>query len=419
MAEDVTFRDAGIRSPLLRTANRLGALIAPRWPSLDPAALEQAASKKTGLYDFGEPSYREGLEAICDSLESEAQLHTLGRNAFRGMLVATLSTRLQVLDWARRNPDVRLQKIEKPFVICGMPRTGTTLLSLLLDLDPRSRSLLSWEARSPIPPPQLATYREDPRIAEDAKTYTQLDRLIPPLAAMHPFGPTLPQECQPLLALGLCALQFETQALLPSYGRWLESADARPAYAIHELVLQLLQASIPTDRWSLKTPQHLWHLEALFKRYPDARVIWTHRDPTKVIPSVASLNMTFYRTWMNDPDPRLAGAEWNRKLELAVTRGIEYDRKAEAEGRSWCCHVQYEALMDDPIAVVRSIYSHFGEEPSELHVRLMKAWIAERPQSAHGRHRYDMHDFGFTSEGLDEQYAEYRDRFGVPQERRD
>jgi len=408
-----TFRDAG-RLPLaLRALNAAGRL-APGKPALDPDAIIEKAMANTGLHDFGDDHWREGLEVLCDACTREADLHSFARFTLRAMYTGTLERRLRVIDWVRQHPEVREEKIEAPFVVLGLPRTGTTLLSYLLDLDPRSRSLESWEASALAPPPTLAGHRDDPRIAEEAKRGAALPRLIPPIAAMHPLGASLPTECVTLFALDFRSLLFETQVLAPGYGEWLEACDMRSAYAIHELCLQTLQSTIPTDRWALKTPNHLWALDALLERYPDARLVWTHRDPKRVVPSVASLNTTFYRTWSNRADPLATGRAWAHKLQLAATRGMQHDD--EQGGKPWCHHLQYADLMTDPVEAVRGLYAHFGEELMPLHVRRMRVWMAARPQSAFGRHRYEMSDFGFTPQALDEMFESYCERFDVPDE---
>ena len=255
----------------------------------------------------------------------EADGHTFARITQRAMYTGLLEKRLRLVAWAKDHPEVRDERITAPFIVLGMPRTGTTLLSYLMDLDPRARSLKSWESSALVPPPTLAGREDDPRIAEEAKRFEALPKLMPPAPAMHPLGASLPTECVPLHMLDFRSLGFETQILSPSYGRWLEQCDMRSAYAIHELCLQTLQSTIPTDYWALKTPNHLWALDALLERYPDARLIWTHRDPKKVVPSVASLNTAFYRTWSNSADPVATGKAWAHKLHLAATRGMEHD----------------------------------------------------------------------------------------------
>ncbi len=414
-----TFRDAGLHSRMLRGVNAAGAALG--WigldlPSLDPDAIARAACRQTGLDDFGDPGWREGLEVLCLALELEGNLSTFGRIAMRGLITSALETRLRLIDWAARHPEVREERIARPWVVIGLPRTGTTLLSLLLGLDPEVRPLLHWESANPVPPPDLATHADDPRIAAAAKQVTQVEGLNPAIRAMHPMGATLATECVGFLFLDLRSLLIETQAHIPSYGRWLEKTDMHGAYALHRLALQVLQSRIPTPAWSLKTPNHLWCLDTLLEFYPDARIVWTHRDPARVVPSVASLNTSLQRLNVRANDPVAIGSDWNDKLHLAVTRGIEFDGRQKSG--DWCHHLQYADLMADPIAAVRALYAHFGAEVSPLHARRMEVWMRDRHQEVHGRHVYDPADFGLTTEGLAERYSEYRQRFKVPDEDR-
>src|SRR6266850_3817114 len=418
-APTYTYRDAGLHSRVLRSLNAAGAGL--RWvgvdlPSLDPDAIARAACRRAGLDDFGDPGWREGLEVLCLALELEGNLSTFGRIAMRGLVTSALETRLRLIDWAARHPEVREEKIERPWVVVGLPRTGTTLLSLLLALDPEVRPLLHWESASPVPPPDLATHAEDPRIAAAAKQVAQVEALNPAIRAMHPMGASIATECVGFLFLDLRSLLIETQAHVPSYGRWLEKADMRGAYALHKLALQVLRSRIPTSAWSLKTPQHLWSLDTLLAFYPDARIVWTHRDPSKVVASVASLNTSLQRLNVRSNDPVATGSDWNDKLHLAVMRGIEFDERQN--GRVWCHHLQYADLMADPVAAVRALYAHFGAQVSPLHARRMEVWLRERHQEVHGRHLYDPADFGLSEESIGERYAEYRERFAVPDEDR-
>ena len=415
-APSYDFRDAGLHSRPLRTLNALGGAL--RWlgarpPSLDPDALLDAARRRSGLADLGADTVREPLEVLAHAFRHEANLTTFGRIALRGLLVGALENRLRLVDWVKRHPEVHDETIVRPWIIVGLPRTGTTLLSLLLGLDPTARPLEQWQAGQPIPPPELATLREDPRIEAARRRFDQLQRLNPPIRAMHPFGATLATECVTLLIFDLRSLSIETQAFVPSYGRWLEQADMSHAYALHELTLKALQSRIPTDAWSLKTPNHLWCLDELLRRYPDARLVWTHRDPVKVVPSVASLNCALQSAFARRVDPVAVGADWSHKLHLAVSRGLDFDARA---GREWCCHVQYAELVADPLGTLRRVYAHFGDGLLPLHERRVGAWMRERPQHVHGRHRYAAADFGLAPEAIRERYADYSRRFDVPRE---
>jgi hypothetical protein len=407
------YRDAELRSLSLRSMNRAGDWLAGagiRIPSLDPDSIVRAAGKRAGTSDLGGDSYREPLEIYLRAAEEEADLTTFGRLALRGMLVGSLANRAALHQWARDHSEVREESIERPWIIAGLPRTGTTLLANLLSLDPMARSPLHWEAASPAPPATLADAYTDPRIAENEKQNRQLLALNPALAAMHDFGAMLAQECVGFFMYDVRTLGVETQALVPSYGRWLETCDMTPAYAWHRLALQTLQAAQPTERWVLKTPNHLWCLDTLLATYPDARIIWTHRDPGPVVSSLASLVNTLQRLFTRREDPRPTAEEWKRKALHAVQSGMAFDEKADD---GWCHHVAYTDLMADPVAVVRRIHAHWGEEVSPLHARRMEAWMRERPQAAFGRHVYDPADFGWSYEQLAEEFGAYRERFGV------
>lgn len=413
---EYSWRDGRLRAWPLRALNAVGGAAARAGlplPSLAPDAIVEAARKRAGGDELGDDSYREPLERYVDAAESEAELTTLGRLGVRQMLVSSLANRIQLAGYEREHPETLTQEIEAPWVIAGLPRTGTSLLSILLGLDPTARPLLHWEAAAPIPPPSLATAAEDPRIAANAKQLEGLHRLNPALRAMHPFGATIAQECVALFMLDLRTLGMETQAYVPSYGRWLQGCDMSPAYAQHQRALRVLQSGQPTERWVLKTPNHLWCFETLLATYPDARVIWTHRDPGVVVTSLASLVNTLQGVFTKRRDPKPVANDWNAKSLHAIERGMAYDGRAP-EG--WCQHVAYRALIADPLETVRRIYAHYDQEPSPLHEKRMQAWIDSRGQTSFGRHVYDPVDFGWSYDGLAEQYASYRERYDVDRE---
>jgi hypothetical protein len=411
-----SFHDADLKSPMLRALNWAGAGLAGiglEVPSLTSEAIIRSAQKRAGCADLGGESFREPLDLYLEAAREEADLNLFGRLAVKGMLVEALRNRIELARYVREHPEVRNERIEAPWVIVGLPRTGTSLLSILLGLDPNARTLLHWEAARLIPPPTLATAAEDPRIAQCAKELGQLLKLNPAIGAMHPFGATIAQECVALFMFDIRTLGVETQAHVPSYGRWLQGCDMRPAFAQHEMALQVLQSAQPTERWVLKTPNHLWCLETLLESYPDARIIWTHRDPGTVITSLASLVNALQRMFTNRRDHLATAEEWFGKSRFAIESGMAYDERV---GGDWCQHVRFADLMNDPIAAVRAVYAAHGETPSALHVRRMEVWMQERGRHSEGRHVYDPTDFGWTEDGLAEAFRDYRERYDITRE---
>jgi hypothetical protein len=410
---DYTWRDSELRSPALRAVNRVGdglTRLGLNLPSLTPSSVVTAAAKLAGSDDFGTDTFREPLEVFLAACATEAELTTFGRILISKMLAGALANRIALHRWSEDHPEVHNQRIDSPWVIVGLPRTGTSVLSMLLGLDPMSRPLLQWEAAHPIPPPSLGEGDEDPRIAQTSKELDGLMKLNPPLKAMHPFGATLAQECVTLFMYDVRSMALETQAHVPSYARWLEGAEMAPAYAQHRLALQTLQSRQPTERWILKTPNHLWHLGALLDAYPDARIIWTHRDPGPVVTSLASLANAGQRPLTSRRDPRPAAEEWKRKCVFALASAVEFDQ-GSADG--WCRHVHYDALVADPLGTVGALYRSFGDDVSPLHARRMQAFLEDRPKDAFGHHRYDPADFGWTYAGLGQEFSAYTERYHI------
>lgn len=408
-----TWRDSELTAPPLRALNAMGGGLARfgiERPTLRSDAVMAGAVKSAGSHDFGTDSFREPLEVFLESCREEAELTTFGRILVTKMLQSALANRIELHRWSSAHPDVADERISDPWVIVGLPRTGTSLLCNLLGLDPMNRNLLQWEAAHLIPPATIEDASSDPRIARTTKELDGLMKLNPPLRAMHPFGATLAEECVSLFMYDVRTLALETQAHVPGYARWLEQADMAPAYAQHKRALQTLQSAQPTDRWVLKTPNHLWDLDALLAAYPDARIVWTHRDPGPVVTSLASLANAGQRPLTSRADPRPTAEEWKRKCAFAIGSAIAFDERSDP---GWCQHVHYDVFVSDPIAAVRSLYAVHDEEVSSLHARRMEAFLEQRPQDAFGRHGYDPADFGWTYPALAEEFADYTARYGI------
>lgn len=368
-----------------------------------------AARATTGLDDFGDESFREGLEVLVSSAEREAHLSELGELAFYGRLGSLLANRLQVEDWYRRHPEIEEQEIVAPLFGVGLPRTGSTALSFLLAEDPAARSLRTWESSKPCPPPETATEHNDPRIPESQAGLEMLDRLAPGFKTMLPMSPTGPTECQDLLGMQFTTALFEGFAVIPSYAAWVYECDMEPAYRYHRRVLKLLQWRCPPRRWRLKSPTHLLSLDALDAVYPDATFVMTHRDIADVIPSVASLMHTLIRVFTDRPDPDYLGGHVCETWELALRRGLAF-RDAGHDHRF--VDIGFTALQADPIAAIRSLYSHRAEPLSPAAERRMLTWWEQHPRDQYGVHRYSPADYGIDVDGVRERFRFYRDRFG-------
>ena len=382
---------------------------------LDEESLLAQAAKNTGLSDFGDESFREPLRVLLASFESEAALTLLGRIIARSDTVRTLENRLRFVDTLKRNPEITEAPVRRPLFILGLPRTGTTILHELLAQDPANRVPMTWEVMHPWPPPERATYETDPRIAQVEKHFSGVDKIIPNFKSMHPMGAQLPQECVAITQHEFATMIYPTTHDVPSYQRWLDAADMRWVYASHQRWLQYLQWRCPAERWVLKSPGHLWALDALLAVYPDARIVQTHRDPLKVIASLASL-VALLRGMASDRiDPSAIGAEWTVRL----AQGLEKTMQVRASGAlrdEQVFDMQFAEFIADELEMVRRIYAHFGMEFTAEAESRMRRFLAANPKDKHGAHRYTLAQSGLDPDVERRRYAAYQQRYNIASE---
>jgi len=400
-------RGSARQAAYVRLINRLGARLAGAGferPRLDADALIARARRRSGLEDFGDPAFRQGIERLVAALNSEAQLSQLGRIVAYLLLLNLLSVRLRLLDYRARRREVAAQQLAGPLVITGLPRTGTTILHELLAQDPALRSPASWEVARPVPPPAAASCDGDSRIAFVERLLGLAEQLAPGLQGIHALGARLPQECVYLLSSAFVSDQFGYMFNVPSYRTWLLRQDMAAAYRWHAQFLQHLQVDCQRERWVLKTPAHLGHLGALFAQYPDAGVVWMHRRPLDAVASFSSLACTLRGGFSDAVDPVATGGQEAGYFSRVVAAGMaERGRLNEAA----FCDVSFDAICERPLAVVGQIYDHFGMRLSDMSRRRMRDYLAGRPRDLFGEHRYSPADYGLEAAGEAALFGDY------------
>jgi len=380
--------------------------------------LEEAGRRTGGLTDLGDDAdvYVEGLDRALDSLRTEADLNELGHMIARERMLSHTTNRLGYVDDRKTDPAVAGQEITKPVFIIGMPRTGTTILHDILASDPANRAPMTWETMFPSPPPRAETFTTDPRIAACAATFPAQEEQIPEFKAIHPMGAELSQECVTMMGEAMITPLFHNQFRVPSYEDWVDTdAPWSTVYSFHRRQLQHLQAHHSLDRWVLKTGAHLWGLDHLLETYPDARIVFTHRDPVKSMTSYASLTTLVRGVGSDSVDPAEVAADWIPRLRDVLLNGIHV-RQAKDYPDALFYDVLFTDFVQDQFAVVESIYDAFDLPMSDEGARAMQAFIADNPPGKHGVHAYHPEDYGIVPAEVRADFAEYVDHFGLPPE---
>jgi hypothetical protein len=372
--------------------------------------LHEAASAATGLSDFGADAYLDAMTVLLDSYQTEAELTELGQERTRSMLVTVLTSRLYTEESRRKHPEHRDLPLDRPIFVTGLPRTGTTALHRLLCEDPAHQGLEYWLTETPQPRPPRETWPSNPGYQ---RTKAWLDARYarnPEFKGVHFMAPDMVEECWRLERPTMRSVNFENTAHLPTYSRWLAGQDMSPVYEHHRRVLQLIGLPDQGRRWVLKSPGHLFGLDALMKAYPDALIIQTHRDPRTVVASVSSLNEQASAGTSSVFHGKVLAEDllglWARGAETFMAARKRYRPERFVD-------VYYDEFIRDAVAVIESIYDRFGLSLTDEARRAIGASHAQSKISERRPvHRYHLSDFGLTERQVTTRFAAYLDEFG-------
>ena len=386
-------------------------------PLLERQALMDDAAAETGLDDFGDEWFVKPLDVLLDSIEAEAKLNDAGVMAAKLQFHKVLKDRLWAQMWFKRHPEILARPLPHPVIVVGPMRSGTTRMHRLLAADRRFSHLRSFETISPVPRPDFEPGAPDFRQTLAARIMKVARIANPRTLNIHPTGPMEPEEELGLLVNSFWGMKHEAQWQVPSYGRWCEAQDARPAYRGMADLLRLTGWSQQVSSlrpWILKTPQHMLDLPALLDVFPDARLIFTHRDPQAVVGSAASLAWNQTIIYSDDVPPDGIGQEWLRK----TTRMIERMRAArDAIPAERMIDVHFDEMDRDWRGAMGRVYDFLGLDIAPA-LPGMENYLSRTRDLKRRPHRYSLAEFGLTPEQVDAELGEYVRSYGIAVEDR-
>jgi hypothetical protein len=414
VSEDIRIDD--LAQPQLNEAQRAALAWGETQPvQLRAAAVLAAARARTGLSDFGAPDFNERLELLCDEWNSDRPLTAMHRAVLFGYLARYASNRLLIQDTLKHHPQILEERIDRPVIVTGLPRSGTTHLVNLLAADARFHSLPLWQSYEPVPLPGEATLPDgtDPRYARCAAAWEGMRQVTPLLASMHPMEPDHIHEELELMGPDFASYNFEWLSMSPRWRDHYLGSDQKPHYEYLKRVLQLLQwqRGVSGKRWVLKCPQHLEQLPVLLKVFPDATVAFTHRDPVAVVQS--TITMQAYTQRMQRPQVEMMWLRdyWVARIERLL-RACVRDRDLARAARSVDC--PFDVFMRDPWKILEEVYTK-AQLPLTAQARAsLEQYLAAHPRGKAGQILYELkRDFALEPQQLRERFRFYFDRFSV------
>lgn len=369
------------------------------------AALMDAAARKAGHDEFGDAWFLEPLTVLVDALDAEAQLSELGLQMTERRLTALLVDRLRLRKLQAEHPEIQSTQVTVAAAICGLPRTGSTLLHRLLAASPQLTSTLSWECSYPLPFPGEGPGAE----VRKAKARTMMDaflQLSPEFADIHTVVWDGPEEDVLLLDRSFTAMSFDSFYWVPSYGVWLRSFDQSKAYAELREWLQVLQRqdrSRVGTRWVLKSPHHLTAADTMLDAFPGSKIVMTHRPPSSAVPSYASMVAAMTAQYSDKGDPVAIGRYWNDRFLECLTGFAEVrERRADR-----FVDVHFKDMVTEPLATTRRVMGDLGLSYGPSDEQALAAYLEVNKQERHGSHSYAAEDFGLSVPQLEKDFDFY------------
>jgi len=375
---------------------------------LGEASLLESARKNTGLDDWGGEHFLEPMRIMLDDVEASGLTH-LARISTRDIGVHCLSTRLRLTEYFKKHPHVNETKIERPVFILGFPRTGTTLLQNLLALAPDRRALPFWEIMNPVP------FSDDPMADMKARMKAANAKLrvaywvLPEMAQVHEVRADTLEECWPLLANGFTVMAWDMGSGWRTYGEWLLNHNMADSYREYKQCLQVMAQRDLDSGFVLKCPDHLWFVDSLLEVFPDASIVWTHRDPVASIASYCSLISLNWRLMYGRFDPLEIGRHIEDRFLSGIQRALAV-RDRVGDERFY--DVDFTTLCDDPCSVLDGISERFGTAP--ISPEAVSGYLDNKRQDAKGAHKYSVERYGLDANRIHERYQQYIERFQIP-----
>jgi hypothetical protein len=373
--------------------------------------------KQVGSDDFGQADYLPGLQVLLQSMDYDPRFSALGRRVAWGMVIDVLRGRAQALQSMKNTPGYDTHAVMDPVVITGVPRTGTTALHRLMARDSRFQGLQTWLLDSPMPRPPIDTWKDYPQYQRTVAALEAQYAAAPEKRASHYRAAEEVHECCMLLRHSFVSNLWNCGWSAATYDAWWQCQSEEPAYRYFYRCVQLIGSNDSTKRWLLKNPGHIENLDLLFAVFPHAKVIQTHRDPAKAIPSLVSVLMPLNKLMEESRTEQRAETMLTRET-AKWANAVRKCERARQRHPGQVLDIVHADFHRDPMSVMERIYGFMSMEITDEVRAGFAQRIKEKPELAYGTHRYDIANYGMTEDEVREPFGDYIKRYDLLEKRR-
>ncbi len=370
--------------------------------------MHEDAMAQTGFTDFGSSGYLDGLRVLSQAYDSTATFSEMGRQITYAMLVSCLKGRLYLKEGLVELPQNSDDRITKPIFIIGLPRSGTTFLHRLLSQHPKNQGLEYWLGTYPQPRPSRIDWENKSEYLQAQKALSEFHQLNPDIKMIHEMAAHKVDECRLMLMQCFANVTFQSNATIPAYEDWLYTTDFTSVYDYYFSGLQLIGSKDPHKRWILKDPSHMWSMDFLFERFPDATVVQIHRDPLEVIASVCSLVISAKR--MSEPlaSPNELGIQQLEQWAVVLEKTIV----AREKNSNAFIDVFFHEIVDNPHSVAMNLCAILNIDTDKQTEEEMKNWIEINSPKTF-KHQYSLQEFGLSELQVNGRFSDYKRYFSL------
>lgn len=374
--------------------------------------IHEHASALTGSDDFGPKDYLPGLRIILRSADCDVRFTPGGRELAWRILRDVLAARAYAVKMWAEHPAALTEPIIQPLVITGIPRTGTTALHKLLATDPQFQGLENWLMLSPMPRPPRDQWSNYPAYERAHEFLETTFGLVPAKRTSHNVVADEVDECLEVLRQSFVSNRWACTWKAPSYDAWWQTQNEQLAYEWYANVLRLIGHGYAEKRWLLKNPGHVANLDLLFRVFPDACVVQTHRNPIYAIPSISNGIRLSHRVYEGDQADDFATLIGPREMEKWA-HALSRAKPVRESHRRQIFDIDHSRFTREPMVVIREIYRHFDLHLTESTERSMIARTVAKPERKYGEHRYDVNDLGLITGEIEERFMGYIEEFDL------